>query len=1250
MELIALSAATQAANEAIVASEAAQSAGASLDDTEALNTLISLAQTASNKATEHLNSLLNELKATAVKLNLNLDNNETSTILNALKTGVENSATLDDIDATINATATLKNAQDAANAAQLSEVASIKATIDAISKAIEATQASSTLASSQLDVTIAARDDAEKLVSLQVAAAIEELNSIKAEITSAAEKTIAFEAKAASALKTGETRIDDIKSAITASEDAQKSADVALAASNAAKLSVENTIIQKENAEKNSALSQNVFETASIVEDIDPELFEAIKQLNSKTQTAFGSIESAVADAQSASISAQTASSEASAAAVSANTALEALNLQSGNTIEEKIDVFSTFLSDINASFASVKLENIQAGIQLEKIKDERFELTHDADFAYSNDDLADIKNVINEAKEFLSLSLAAADNAKTGSDTATSSLVGIPSAVKIRTAAQSAADAASSAAATASGVSQEDTVTISGTIEIGDSYSIALNNKTFSILIDDQNTITQVVDAFISKINDPESGSIDVTASAGSAEGQVLLTANSAGVAFKASAQTINVENGNADNSVSITTTTSSSGGATQVAQVDSMTIAGTVEVGDVYGITINDEITISYTVNVADDLEIIRNQLINLINSDESLSNSLTASEAEDVAGLTLTAKVAGNGFTASGFVENVEAGVNDNQININTTTQNLLGADELAAEAESEAIVASSVITSQFELIKIKSVQAEIVVDASKLKDAVTNLNDALQPLLFDDDGATPDVNQNSNLIKTNSEAASEAASSAVDIAKKILNLENDEDGSQEADLRLSLAEAQTLAIDNASAAEALFELANNSRSIAAEKINSAAEQVGVDLADLSEAEIIASLEDQIDAISELDNLPESAELLLKISRSNLENINQLLKSADANLIAANKSVENANAQAALAQGVEDDLENLLAQAEAAAIAQADDDAEVLAVSAENSFAIATSSAKSVFNDISTALIKSENAINAAFNFEEQNNGSSLDALNSVKAELSSLQTNISEVISKESISSSDGVAISEGLNDLVLAVNQVVDELNQEFLISLSKELSVDNIIKVTIRGAGQDDSASVSLVVDENNLPSTDDALEALRDEVIKLIENQAEISDVVTVSAGFGFGDILITSASKSDGLFEIEVFENDIDDKLDAIVVSSSGIEGAIRSINEGLGGLADVASTIQAAVADAESSSQLARTLADEIDKDSDPQTLSSSEAQENLVTILAQEVVAKMQLTSQLRSSSAAQLRFHKFNLAKDNCCRM
>ena len=333
-----------------------------------------------------------------------------------------------------------------------------------------------------------------------------------------------------------------------------------------------------------------------------------------------------------------------------------------------------------------------------------------------------------------------------------------------------------------------------------------------------------------------------------------------------------------------------------------------------------------------------------------------------------------------------------------------------------------------------------------------------------------------------------------------------------------------------------------------------------------------------------------------------------------------MAANKSVENANAQAALAEGVEDDLENLLAQAEAAAIAQADDDAEASAVNAENSFAVAADAARSVFTDVSTALDASETAFDAAFKFETTQGGSSVDALSTVKDAVSSLQDQISAVLSKNIITGEDGTAVSQGLDNLVSSVEDVINDLNQEFLISLSKELTTKNIITVSIKGAAQDTSASVLFEINDDNIPTSDVALESMRDGLVDLINKKPEFNDVITVESGFGIGDILITSKSKTDGLFEISVSEEANSKDLSIINASSSGIEGAIRAVNEGLTGLSDVASTIQSAVSDAETSSVTARLLADQIDKDSDPQPLTSAEAQENLATIQAQEVIAK------------------------------
>ena len=49
----------------------------------------------------------------------------------------------------------------------------------------------------------------------------------------------------------------------------------------------------------------------------------------------------------------------------------------------------------------------------------------------------------------------------------------------------------------------------------------------------------------------------------------------------------------------------------------------------------------------------------------------------------------------------------------------------------------------------------------------------------------------------------------------------------------------------------------------------------------------------------------------------------------------------------------------------------------------------------------------------------------------------------------------------------------------------------------------------------------------------MRDGVVDLINKKSEFDEVITVESGFGIGDILITSKSKTDDLFEISVFED---------------------------------------------------------------------------------------------------------------------
>ena len=106
--------------------------------------------------------------------------------------------------------------------------------------------------------------------------------------------------------------------------------------------------------------------------------------------------------------------------------------------------------------------------------------------------------------------------------------------------------------------------------------------------------------DALIDLINDANNDLTDsVVASAGNGDGLVTLTAAMPGIGFTASASAANTTAGAGvdDQSASSATTVGNLGGATQVAQPDTVTLQGTVESGDVFSGNINGT-TVSVTV----------------------------------------------------------------------------------------------------------------------------------------------------------------------------------------------------------------------------------------------------------------------------------------------------------------------------------------------------------------------------------------------------------------------------------------------------------------------------------------------------------------------------------------------------------------------------------------------------------------------------------------------------------------------------
>ncbi len=105
---------------------------------------------------------------------------------------------------------------------------------------------------------------------------------------------------------------------------------------------------------------------------------------------------------------------------------------------------------------------------------------------------------------------------------------------------------------------------------------------------------------------------------------------------------------------------------------QIDTVTLAGTFEVGDIYSVTIGST-TVSHTVVGGDtDIDGVRTALRTKINLDATLSALLTASDG-GAGELVLTADTAGTGFVPTYAVTNVTAGTDDSTMTRVQTSAN-------------------------------------------------------------------------------------------------------------------------------------------------------------------------------------------------------------------------------------------------------------------------------------------------------------------------------------------------------------------------------------------------------------------------------------------------------------------------------------------------------------------------------------------------------------------------------------------------
>ena len=220
------------------------------------------------------------------------------------------------------------------------------------------------------------------------------------------------------------------------------------------------------------------------------------------------------------------------------------------------------------------------------------------------------------------------------------------------------------------SSIAQIDKLTISGTAGSGDTFDVSVDDYSFTYTVTgSEGGIGGIRDAIVQRVNNTSGMKNIVSSSGGTNAGEILLTSKTAGEAFSASAVSKNVASINSV-ATTIGTVQQNVAGKTAAAQVDQVNIAGTIEVGDTYTLTVDGQ-TVNYTVGTSDtDVGDIVTGVLSEIGKNAYLGSRFTAAAftptgGSAVTGLTLTANTAGTAFsTAISSSNRVNAAVTSTQ----------------------------------------------------------------------------------------------------------------------------------------------------------------------------------------------------------------------------------------------------------------------------------------------------------------------------------------------------------------------------------------------------------------------------------------------------------------------------------------------------------------------------------------------------------------------------------------------------------
>ena len=221
--------------------------------------------------------------------------------------------------------------------------------------------------------------------------------------------------------------------------------------------------------------------------------------------------------------------------------------------------------------------------------------------------------------------------------------------------------------------VAQIETITLAGTVEAGDQYSVTVNGNTVTYTTTGiEANLDAVRDGLVAAVNANATVGAIVTAAAGAA-GALTLTAKSAGDAFTATSAAVH--------------------GGTSVAQVQTYTVGGAVEAGDQFTLDING-ITSTFTIGAEADMNAVRTAWVAQINANPALNGDITAAPGAGTGEFTITSDVAGTPFTV-GTVSQVDGGVPSGlTITTAATTANYLAvADNTASNSTTTANVTTT-----------------------------------------------------------------------------------------------------------------------------------------------------------------------------------------------------------------------------------------------------------------------------------------------------------------------------------------------------------------------------------------------------------------------------------------------------------------------------------------------------------------------------------------------------------------------------